>query len=146
MTDKNTNTDLVSTSENLPAVIDSTIFLVDSSLATIAVVLSERFNELRDMQCINPDYGLLDDLKCQVEQKKWKADSRQTVDRINQGEPCLSPTFRDKADFDPILRAGAVATIIPIIEKIEQDMEDQLETEIADMQQIAAKRKKPKAP
>jgi hypothetical protein len=133
----------------LPAVIDKEINLKPVYLHDIytgkpgfVVILSDRFNELSKEEAISPDFSDIENLGYKVEIRHWhpidrKFDLGNNYDNLEGMFRCITLYPRDNIDLiEDAMLIGLDKAILPLVNKVQTNMEKQLDTELQRLQKL----------
>ena len=109
---------------------------VNTGVPAFVIVLSERFNELANEQFITPDFTPFTELEYIVKRGGFILKSRQFFEARDQSHaPAIAVYAKDNMDLmDDIITQGADNVLMPLMEQVMANMEEQLETEVGRLQ------------
>ena len=135
------------TKDQLPVVIESglkPVYIHDiyTGKPGLIVILSVRFNELVRENAVMPDFSALEEIGFKVSKKEFSTSSRSIVESLNRKavkdkrNSLILESENGRDLIEDLAFKGFENTLLPIIAKIESDMEKQLDAEITRLQKL----------
>ncbi len=135
--------------DQLPAVIDDKtkfkpVYLVDiyTGKPGLVIILSERFNELAREDAVSPNFSDLEDIGFKITKKEFSTSSRVIVEDLNRKavkdkrNALVLESDNGRELIEDLALKGFEKTLLPIMTKIEANMEKQLDAEIKRLQKL----------